>query len=169
MKLEEALKIATHHKNRLSPFCDRIEIAGSIRRQKPEVKDIEIVCIPTKVQARFGLYEVRWVPHNGFVSLVNSLEKIKGEPTGKYTQRILPEGINLDLFMATPDNWGLILAIRTGSAQFSHMKLAVGWARRGYKSRNGVLVRNGRIIPVREERDLFSLIGLPWMDPEDRN
>ena len=35
---------------------------------------------------------------------------MKGEPTGKYTQRRLPEGLTLDLFMADANNWGLILA-----------------------------------------------------------
>ena len=30
----------------LAPFCERIEIAGSLRRLKPEVGDIELVVIP---------------------------------------------------------------------------------------------------------------------------
>jgi hypothetical protein len=30
----------------LTPFCERIEIAGSIRRQRPIVNDIDLVCIP---------------------------------------------------------------------------------------------------------------------------
>lgn len=38
MKHEQALKIAEKVKALLSPHCERIEIAGSIRRKKPEVK-----------------------------------------------------------------------------------------------------------------------------------
>lgn len=43
MKLEQALEIAEKVKALLAPHCERIEIAGSIRRKKPDVKDIEIV------------------------------------------------------------------------------------------------------------------------------
>jgi len=46
MNLTEAQRIAQIVKSELSPHCERIEIAGSIRRGKPEVKDIEIVAIP---------------------------------------------------------------------------------------------------------------------------
>jgi DNA polymerase/3'-5' exonuclease PolX len=168
VKLAHAKAIADKYVALLTPFCDRIEIAGSIRREQPEVGDIEIVCIPTVVDARFGLFDVRSVPHPGFVAVVNDLEKVKGEPTGKYTQRILPEGIKLDLFMAEPDNWGLIFAIRTGSAEYSHKILARQWCRRGFNSKGGFLVKAGKIYPVREERDLFAMIGLVWLDPQRR-
>lgn len=40
MKLEQAQKIAESLKRKLEPYCERIEIGGSIRRKKPEVKRI---------------------------------------------------------------------------------------------------------------------------------
>ena len=45
MKLQEAKTIAQTVKKVLTPYCDRIEIAGSIRRRKPIVHDIDIVLI----------------------------------------------------------------------------------------------------------------------------
>lgn len=30
----------------MKPFCEKVRVAGSIRRGKPEVKDIELVAIP---------------------------------------------------------------------------------------------------------------------------
>ena len=66
-------------------------------------------------------------------------------------------------------NWGLIYAIRTGSADYSHRVLACGWVRNGYKSADGMLSRDGVAVPVREERDLFRLAGVPWVDPEERS
>jgi len=168
MKLAKAKAIADRYVALLAPFCDRIKIAGSIRRKKPEVGDLEIVCIPTQVDTKAGLFETGQEVHPGFVAAVEALEKVKGEPTGKYTQRILPEGIKLDLFMAVPDNWGLIFAIRTGSAEYSHKILARQWCRAGYVSKGGFLVQSGCVIPVLEERDLFTLIGLAWMEPSRR-
>lgn len=172
MELKKAEKIAQKYVDLLAPFCERIEIAGSVRRKKPEVGDIEIVCIPKKmivsdVADEFFEFPTREIIHSGFIEIVNALTKIKGEPTGKYTQRILPEGINLDLFMANKDNWGYILAIRIGPDGYSKY-LADTWVRMGYKGIDGMLTKNGVPIPVYEEKDLFWLLGLEYVEPEYR-
>ena len=168
MELKQATEIVERIKSELAPFCDRIEIAGSIRRRKPEVGDIEIVAIPKTINSGlFDGYDTTIDP--GFCSLVDRWPAVKGKTTGKYTQRILPEGIKLDLFMADPENWGLIFAIRTGSAEYSHRVLATGWCRAGYHSMDGHLVKGLYKIPVREELDLFKLICVPWKEPWERN
>jgi DNA polymerase/3'-5' exonuclease PolX len=121
MKHAQAVILAEEALNTLKPYCDRICIAGSIRRMKPECKDIELVCIPRMVPG--GLFGDEPEVDPGFCAVVNQWSKVKGEPTGKYTQRVLPGGMALDLFMADAENWGLILAVRTGSAGFSHRVL----------------------------------------------
>lgn len=87
MKLAQALAIAEKVKALLAPHCERIEIAGSIRRKKPDVKDIEIVAIPKPFDT--GLFE------SGMAAVVNQWQKVKWELPCKYTQRILPDGIML--------------------------------------------------------------------------
>ena len=161
MKLSEALPIAEKVKAELAPHCFRIEIAGSTRRRKLEPNDIEIVAIPKPYEV--GLFR------SGVAGVVDQWQFVKGELPCKYTQRILPEGIKLDLFFATPENWGLIFAVRTGSADFSHYVLARGWVRQGYHSKDGMLCRNGVIMECREERDLFRMAGVAWVEPEERN
>ena len=161
MELYKALKIAKKVKSILAPHCERIEIAGSIRRKKSNVKDIEIVAIPKPFET--GLFE------SGIATVVNKWDKVKGELPCKYTQRILPDGIKLDLFFAERGNWGLIYAIRTGSAEYSHKVLATEWVKRGYKSEGGYLLFNDRKILVLEEEDLFKRIGVPFVEAEFRN
>jgi len=161
MEYTKALEIAEKIKAELSPHCERIEIAGSIRRKKPEVKDIEIVAIPKPYE--IGLFE------SGIATIVNQWEKVKGELPCKYTQRILTEGIKLDLFFAVHANWGLIYAIRTGSADYSHKVLASTWVKKGYKSIDGHLTWNENRVLVAEEKDLFERIGIPFIEPEKRN
>lgn len=39
-------EIATRAEAALAPYCHRISIAGSVRRQRPQVKDIEIEALP---------------------------------------------------------------------------------------------------------------------------
>lgn len=160
MKYLKAKEIADSVLQKLKPHCERIEIAGSIRRKKANPNDIEIVAIPKPYDV--DLFE------SGIATVVNQWEKVKGTLPCKYTQRILPEGIKLDLFFATVDNWGLIFAIRTGSAEFSHQKLAMEWVRQGYHSKDGMLYKFGEQFPIREECELFELLGIDWIDPIDR-
>jgi DNA polymerase/3'-5' exonuclease PolX len=70
---------------------------------------------------------------------------------------------------ATKENWGFQFAIRTGSAKYSHEVLGNRWAMHDYKGVDGNLTRDGKIIPVYEEEDLFRLIRLPYVPPEERN
>lgn len=159
----EANSIALHVLELLRPHCIRCEIAGSIRREKSEIKDIEIVAIPKPYQT--GLFQ------DGIAEVVNRWQKVKGELVygkTKYTQRMLPEGIKLDLFFAEEGNWGLIFAIRTGSKEYSHKILANGWVKRGYKSEGGYLIKNGKTYEVREEKDLFKRIGVAYIEPKRR-
>lgn len=171
MEYDIAIEIANETLELLRPHCYRCEIAGSLRRKKPEVKDIEIVAIPKPFDV--GLFKT------GLATVVNRWPKIKGtltqwpprkgESPCKYTQRLLPQGINLDLWFATEHNWGLIYATRTGSAEFSHKVLACGWVKQGYRSVDGYLTKDGKKYAVREEEELFALIGLPCVPPELRN
>ncbi len=162
--LAEALKIASAVVEQLRPHCIRIEIAGSIRRKKPMVGDIEIVAIPKPFSS--GLFA------SGIAAVADQWEKVKGDlvyQEKRYTQRILPEGITLDLFLADETNWGYIFAIRTGSADYSHLVLARGWVQRGFKGIGGYLCRDGEKVAVPEETDLFRIVGVPYAEPEDRN
>ena len=160
MEYERAYNIAWAVKSLLIPHCHQVEIAGSIRRKKAEVKDIEIVAIPNPYET--GLFE------SGIATIVNMWDKVKGYLPCKYTQRMLPEGIKLDLFFATPENWGLIYAMRTGSAEYSHKVLGSAWKAAGYTSVGGILTHDGVPVPTRSEEELFELIGVDWVEPEFR-
>jgi len=134
MQLSRAKVIADSVVSTLKPFCDRIEIAGSIRRQKEECGDAEVICIPKNSEIL------------SFVNTVDNLgQTIKGDPNGRYVQIILPyDGFKLDLFIVRPENWGYQFAIRTGPADFSHKVLARGWKKRGYKGIDGMLTFRGK-------------------------
>lgn len=53
--------------------------------------------------------------------------------------------------------------------EYSHKVLACGWVRAGYKSKGGYLTDcNGLKVILREEKDLFELIGVPYKTPKER-
>ena len=180
MLLDSAILIADEVFAALYPHCERIEIAGSIRRKKPDVGDIELVVIPKgkmyPQKPKGGVArEPRFAPTIGFIDAVNKYQKLKGQPWDKYTQRFIkgendngPWGIKCDIFMVYAINWGYQFAIRTGSAEYSHKVLANGWVKKGYKGEDGYLTKKGVIVPVAEEKDLFDLIGIPYTEPCDR-
>jgi DNA polymerase/3'-5' exonuclease PolX len=83
--------------------------------------------------------------------------------------------LQLDLFLAQPDNWGLTLLVRTGSAAFSTAMLA-RWKRRQGIGRDqpgsvdGRLVTpDGRAVPTPEEESVFRLVGMQPVPPERRS
>jgi DNA polymerase/3'-5' exonuclease PolX len=96
---------------------------------------------------------------------------------GRYHHLTLPmhAGVQIDLFLTQPDNWGLTPLVRTGSAAFSTAMLAC-WKRRQGLGRaqpgsvDGRLVtRDGRVVPTPEEETVFQLLGMQPVPPERRS
>lgn len=168
MTFSTAVELAEELLTALDSVTERIVVAGSIRRHNPHPNDIELVCIP-KSAPQYDLFQnvVGTDRDPGFISFVNSLEKIKGEPTGKYTQRRF-RGEIVDIFMVTKENWGSQLVIRSGPADFSH-NLMIAINKRGLEHRDGYLWKDDKMIPVREEKELFDILGFPYLEPWERN
>lgn len=193
MKLEKALPIATKVLELLKPDCDKIHIAGSIRRELPDVKDIEIVCLPSVDIHRdmFGV-EVGRIRKKDFVLNATCIGKgLKGSAVdGRYKQIALDEGIILDLFMPDEKDFYRQLAIRTGSSWFSKNVLAVGWTRLGWCGTEFGLrkmsdcqmvktpdlkvkwkvVNNGGVKPPvwQSEEEFFEWLRIKWVEPKNR-
>jgi DNA polymerase (family 10) len=175
--LAEAERIAAAIVADLAPSCTRIQVAGSVRRRKEVVGDIEVVAIPRYAPAGlFGdcMANLLWE----HLHASDAYRFTKGDhATGRYYQLTLPRhvGVQLDLFLAQPDNWGLTLLVRTGSAGFSTALLA-RWKRRQGIGRDqpgsvdGRLVtRDGRAVPTPEEETVFRLLGMQPVPPEQRS
>lgn len=152
----------------LSPHCERIEIAGSLRRGKPDVGDIEIVCIPCLELDLFGTgsrtaQAIETALREAGYSLAKNGEHFKQFSLGV---------CKCDLFITVPECWGVIFTIRTGSADFSHRLVTP-------RNQGGLLpsylkVKDGRIwhgdtcLETWEESDVFQAAGLDWIPPEAR-
>jgi DNA polymerase/3'-5' exonuclease PolX len=156
MILRHAQEAAREVVAQLRPLCRSIEVAGSVRRQAPEVRDLEIVCIPEV--ARY--FE--------FQQLVNTWPRVRGQASGRYTRRkLLRHNLELDLFVCSAQTWACNILIRTGCADFSHA-LAVRANRLGLRFEGAQLWSGTRTTGVREEEEVFHLLGMPWVDPVDR-
>jgi len=152
----------------LRPSCERIEIAGSIRRAKKEVKDIELIAIPLFMPDLFG---ETLLDHSLDVFDWASVGDLKAGGH-KMKKVALHAGINLDLFIVTPPaQWGVQMVIRTGPAEFSQWmvtKKSIGGALPDHCFvKDGAVWdgRDGSKFNLPEEKDFFRLCGLNWLEP----
>lgn len=167
MELEKAKKIAEQLKEKLSLHCEKCEIAGSIRRGKENVKDIEIVCIPK--MARPGKRSNGWCMEVYQLGKIMKGTKTKSLNNAKYIQINLPQGIKLDLFVAEPGNWGMQFMIRTGCAEFSKSML-VQFNKMNFKCENAYPIdqSNGDKLEFETEEEVFEFLGIEYIEPRDR-
>lgn len=174
--LMHADKIANDVLRHVMPAMDRIEIAGSVRRRKPVVGDIELVGISSQRDRLLSLLsDVGQHIKPGVPGAVPWTPK----PTAKYIRVRLNEGMNLDLFMATPENWGGLYLMRTGSAADNNGNPFSGFVPSIFK-RWKVLSGGGRMTEamptmptgeqlwVHEEQDFFDLLEMDFVPPEER-
>lgn len=136
MELQQASNIATQLVEYLRPHCDRIQVAGSIRRESPFVNDIEIVCQP-KGQPQEDLFGfvTGQIRSKEFIQALTAIgEKVKGQPAdGRYCRfKVNGTPLEVDVFMPEPADYFRQLTIRTGSRDFVKNFIAGGWKKKGW-------------------------------------
>jgi DNA polymerase (family 10) len=149
----------------------RIKIAGSIRRKRPLVNDIEIVAepflnedlfsdtgTPVLVELMLALQRIGTIKKAGnrFIQVADVYER---------------EGLNLDLFLVHPPaQWGSILAIRTGPAILGQY-IVTKCRDFGYQHKEGhaVEIETGKVIPTETEEQFFALADVNLHPPEHRD
>jgi DNA polymerase (family X) len=134
----------------------RVEIAGSLRRRREIVRDIDLVAEtpdPEALEAAFS-------------SLAGVAETLERPAGGRRV--LLSGGIAADLFAATPAEFGAALLFATGSdahmadlvARANNMKLDL--------KTNGLFRRGSAARIAQAEEEIYRALDLPWIPPELR-
>ncbi len=174
----------------LGPHCARLEVGGSIRRRKAECSDIELVAIPLVIEHErpSGLFELEIVKEDQLALVCESLfdrldergrslwEKrldTNGRPAwGALHKRARWRDFAVDLFCATPANFGWIMVLRTGPAEFSHRLVTErrkgGCMPEWMQGRGGALMSGGVAVPTPTEDAVFLALGIDYVPPELR-
>ncbi|MBV8772162.1 MAG: hypothetical protein JO266_04470 [Acidobacteria bacterium] len=163
----------------LEPRCERSAIAGSLRRGKPDVGDIELVYVSRIGQVRKSgeLFPVRGYLADELIDrwlvdgMLRKRPNINGSVTwGEYNKlAVHRSGIPVDLFATTTDRWFVTLVMRTGPME-SNVALAAAAKRRGMQFHAyGMLERrDGQPIITQSEQEVFERCGVPYHEPERR-
>jgi len=139
---------------------ERIEVAGSIRRRRDSIKDIDIVATspdPAAVMEAFvNLTQVYDVPMRG--------------PTRASV--IIRDGVQVDLRVVEPESYGAALAYLTGS-KAHNVRLREMAQKRGLKINEYGIFReeDNQRLGGENEEDVYRLLDLPFVPPvlrEDR-
>ena len=140
----------------------RIEAAGSLRRWRDTIGDVDILCVseePAAVMAAF-----RSLPQVADVAAAGETK----------TSVILGNGLQVDLRVVEARHWGAALQYFTGSKEHNvelrELALRQGWSLNEY----GLTATGDGAAPAGEQRyfstepELYAFLGLAWVPPELR-
>jgi len=142
----------------LKPFARRLEIAGSLRRKKPFVRDIDILASSGDSEKIMGVFTKA-----DFVQEVLS----HGPTKSSVRLRSAAGGIQVDLRVVEDDSFGAALLYFTGSKDFN-IKIRGRALDQGYKVNEYGLFKKEKNLAGREEKDIFEKLGLSYIPPELR-
>jgi DNA polymerase/3'-5' exonuclease PolX len=193
--LEAARAAAEKLMAALAPACEQIAIAGSIRRGKAEVGDIELVAMP-KIKAPMQQLDLfgNALPVGPQASLLDAaLDEllaakhiVNKPPTGVDTAPAWGEKykkswiwlndvlgwIQVDLFIVRPPaQWGPVFAIRTGPGDWNVALMRYINKRTSWKQDEGHLKHRdtGEVPDLPTEEAYFERLVIPFVAPNERS
>jgi DNA polymerase (family 10) len=157
--LSRALPIAEQVVDALRavPGADRVEVAGSLRRQADSVKDLDVIATAADPPAL-----VRALTELPVVESVDA----SGEAGGRITTFA---GLKVDLKVVEPGQFGNVLQHFTGAKEHN-VALREAAVKRGlHVSEYGILDdATGETLRCATEEEVYAKLGLAWIPPELR-
>jgi DNA polymerase (family 10) len=140
--------------------CQRCSYAGSLRRVRETIGDIDVLVAAEKPQPVMRAFtELPYV-----VEVIARGEKKTSIRTGK--------GLQVDLRVVPPDSWGAALQYFTGSKAHNIRTRELAVHQKLKLSEYGLFdAESGKKIVSETEEDVYARLGLPWIPPtlrEDR-
>lgn len=160
LDLGEAEKIANHIKTAVQRLCDRLEVAGSIRRHKPKVQDVDFVAVAKS--------DAEWKKISEQLKSLKAKQICAGSSIIKAFFPCKNGLFQVDFYRAKPSTFGIHLLIRTGSAE--HNMWLAGYAiSKGMRLKYSEgLIKEGTVIAGEDEKGVFAALGLPCPLPTER-
>jgi DNA polymerase/3'-5' exonuclease PolX len=176
-----AIEVANELAPVLQPACAKLTIAGSVRRGKTEVGDLELLMVGNVSTEKDGLFDTRSVNLADAAcdkllrdGILAKRPNVNGHfAWGKQNKLAVhvKTGLPVDLFLTGLSHWFVSLVIRTGPKE-SNLALIEAAAKKGLKlhayGEAGFTDRNGESITPSSEEDVFKLCGVRYQTPQQR-
>lgn len=171
MSRAKALTMTQALVRELTPVCERLLITGSLRRGRATVGDIELVVIP-KMEPVLDMFGIP-IEHRSLLDGRLAQLALTFSKNGPKYKQFSWSGMPVDLFVQVePATWGMNATIRTGSQAFSEWLVTARQYGGGLPapiiSQDARLWDGTTALDTPEEFDVFQVLGLPWVAPQDR-
>lgn len=147
------------------------EMCGSIRRKKPLVGDVEIVALPQ--DRRVLLARLDRLVSDGTFRKATYGDNLSPR-WGETYRGVMFEGVKVEIFCATRENYGYIRWLRTGPGDANtHVMTRMMQTNWPVRFREGcawhVEGETSHKLDASSEVYIFSYLGLDYIQPEDRS
>ena len=169
MNLPFARRCADRLLEWLGPYCERIEVAGSVRRERPAPADIDLVVIPKRVEERDIFGEVVAKKNAAWIEIQRRAKADAWEITKSGADMVqwVAKGVQVDLWWAEPPYWGTILLCRTGSREHNIWLAEYAKSRGGkWHPHAGLYMGNHR--ESETEDGIYRILGMDPIPPARR-
>lgn len=150
----------------LLPMCERLVAAGSIRRRRVEVNDIDFVILPKPgmdAPVRERIKQGKEVIRDGTDVMIVKLAN------GVQVDFFFARAQYKDLLEPRPGNFGSLLLCRTGSKEHNIYLIEVAKAKgMRWQPHEGIYDAKGKLIASETEEEIFQALGLEFVEPENR-
>lgn len=142
---------------RSMPEVIKAEFAGSVRRGKETVKDVDIIVVTNDQEAVVKYF------------LTFGQEMIVGQHKARIMAPIdTSTFVQVDLLFTKPESFGSALSYFTGSKEHNIALRSLA-NKKGYTlNEHGFYTLGGKLVGGEHEEELYSLLNLPWCPPELR-
>jgi DNA polymerase (family 10) len=139
------------------PAADQVSEAGSVRRLKEQVRDLDIIATASDPKALIEYFtELAWVDE--VVAKGNTKATVVGN-----------DGLRFDLRVVPPESYGNLLQHFTGSKQHNVALREEAVRRKLSVSEYGIQdTETGEVFTDKTEEAMYKRLGYPWIPPELR-
>ncbi len=139
------------------PGVTRLEPAGSLRRRRATIGDLDLLAATSRPDALVKRLDG-----------LSQVERVLSAGTDK-SSIVLRAGPRVDLMICAPEAWGTHFVHFTGSKEHNvalrgmALDRGLSLSEKGFK-----VVESGELLPEADEVDVYARLDLPWIPPELR-
>lgn len=153
----EALRIIEYMKG--CKEVKKIEYAGSLRRGKETIGDIDILIMVKDPEKSHGVVMDHFTNYDDVLNVI-----AKGDTKSTI---MLISGMHVDLRVINDDSFGAAMHYFTGNKQHN-IKLRDIAKKKGLKVNEYGVFKGKKLIACKSEKDVFKAVGFPYIIPEIR-
>ncbi len=134
---------------------EQISLAGSVRRKKETIGDVDILVVSKNPQKVMGIF-----------TTLPGVIKIWGKGPTK-SSVTMQGGFNVDLRVVPAESFGAALQYFTGSKEHNIelRKIAIS---KGLKLNEYGVFKGSKMVAGKTEEDIYKVLGIPFVQPEER-